>query len=77
MSARILYLGEQVEEGDGPIRCSRQVDGRLCRGIVGWPRVGSRLVERFDLDAGEYLGPCHEEVSGLQCLDCRAVAVFR
>lgn len=77
MAAAILFPGDVVEEGMGPVRCSRVVDGRLCNGVLGWPRVGTELIERFDLEAGEYLGDCHPEVAGLQCLDCKAVAVFR
>lgn len=77
MSDRILYPGETVEEGDGPIRCSRILEDGVCMGLLGWPRVGSQLIERFDLESGEYLGSCHEQVAGLQCLECKAVAVFR
>lgn len=76
-ASSIVYRGDTVEEGMGPVRCSRTVDGRLCLGVIGFPRVGSTLVERFDREKGEHIGPCHRVAAGFMCQDCGAVAVFR
>lgn len=77
MADAILWPGDEVEPGDGPIRCSASGrSGVPCRGIVGWPAVGSILVAVEVLVRGERLGACEEGFAGFRCQECGAVAYF-
>lgn len=59
------------------MRCSwRLKSGRLCTGLLGWPAVGSILVERLELEEGERLGSAEPGLYGYLCRDCRTVALF-
>jgi hypothetical protein len=77
VSEPVVWPGDAVEEGDGPVRCSgRRENGRLCGSVLGWPEVGGIVVERVDLERGEKLEqPCEEGVVGLLCTRCRSVTV--
>lgn len=77
MSGVLLWPGERVEKGQGPVRCSWQLEnGRFCSGLLGWPAVGSVLVERLELGEGEHLGPAEPGLYGYLCRDCRTVSIF-
>lgn len=78
MSDVLLYEGQAVQQGEGPVRCTwRLQTGRMCKGIVGWPAVGSVFVERIHLEAGEELGPAERELWAYLCRgECRTVAIF-
>ena len=62
----------------GPARCSWELrTGRLCTGLLGWPAVGSILVDRLELEDGEYLEECEPGLFALLCHgECSTVSLF-
>lgn len=74
MPSEIVWPGDEVPEGVGPVRCPRREGERLCAGVLGWPPTGSTLVEV--VAPGERLGACEPGFSAFLCRDCGAVAVF-
>lgn len=75
---RVIWPGEVVEEGDGPVRCpNRHENGRLCSSLLGWPAVGSVLVDVLEVEPGEEIGPCRSGLNAYRCYGCGSLAVFR
>lgn len=71
----LLWTGDVVEEGVGPVRCGRTTEsGRLCGGLLGWPPVGAQLVDVVEPDVR--LGACEPGIAALRCQDCGAASIF-
>lgn len=72
---RVLWPGETVEEGEGPVHCSHQGEDGLCASFLGAPPAGSTLLTVTE--PGFRLEACEPEVAAWRCPSCGAVTIFR